>query len=202
MLEWDFEDTIFKPSNQFAIYEDYDFTEIPTWFDAPESIIDDIMFQPHFINKDHFWSREDFNRFRTQIRHADSTFKIKGRAHAALHYAIKKGNILRPSHCAYCEKDCKPEAHHEDYTQPLEVAWLCKQCHYDYHKGKLSILLLKSKLNIKGVTMNFKDMEEAYYLVKENKAKRIDVTDDVSVYRAGTIIRIDIKESANITEIA
>ena len=57
------------------------------------------------------------------------------RAYATLHFALKRGAIFRPQQCSDCKKDCKPEAHHDDYTKPLDVAWLCKLCHEARHHG-------------------------------------------------------------------
>lgn len=53
----------------------------------------------------------------------------KCHAHALLHHAIKTGKIKRPNKCSNCNKKCKPEGHHKDYDKPLEVVWLCFQCH-------------------------------------------------------------------------
>jgi hypothetical protein len=39
------------------------------------------------------------------------------------------GLLIRPLHCERCLKESKPDAHHEDYTKPLEVKWLCRTCH-------------------------------------------------------------------------
>jgi hypothetical protein len=49
---------------------------------------------------------------------------------------ISKGKLERPSTCERCFKECKPEAHHDDYTKPLLIKWLCKICHRQEH-GKL-----------------------------------------------------------------
>ncbi len=46
-----------------------------------------------------------------------------------LRRAIKKGLIIRPTNCISCGKFCKPEAHHEDYSKPFDVIWLCFICH-------------------------------------------------------------------------
>jgi hypothetical protein len=51
------------------------------------------------------------------------------RARKRLHRAIERGDIARPSSCSECGVACKPEAHHEDYSRPLDVAWLCALCH-------------------------------------------------------------------------
>ena len=47
--------------------------------------------------------------------------------------AIKFGDLTRPDTCDRCGKECKPEAHHEDYDKPLDVMWLCKECHEGAH---------------------------------------------------------------------
>ena len=43
--------------------------------------------------------------------------------------ALVSGKLQRPDHCTYCNKSCTPEAHHEDYTKPLDVIWICTECH-------------------------------------------------------------------------
>lgn len=46
---------------------------------------------------------------------------------------IKRGKLTRPSNCSECNKKCKALAHHEDYSKPLEVIWLCSKCHKSKH---------------------------------------------------------------------
>lgn len=56
----------------------------------------------------------------------------KGPAYKArriLHAAVRKGTIVRPLKCETCDKKIKLTAHHEDYNKPLEVEWLCYECH-------------------------------------------------------------------------
>jgi len=51
--------------------------------------------------------------------------------------AIKNGALIKPSVCENCgKKDCRLEGHHEDYSMPLEVVWLCYTCHRKLHKIK------------------------------------------------------------------
>jgi len=57
--------------------------------------------------------------------------KEKKSAHAKLAYAVKHGKLLKQS-CSVC-KDPKSEAHHVDYSKPLEVIWLCKKHHGELH---------------------------------------------------------------------
>lgn len=52
-------------------------------------------------------------------------------------YHIKKGN-LKKEPCEVC--GCPDvQAHHDDYRYPLQVRWLCKQCHTDWHKNNSPI---------------------------------------------------------------
>jgi hypothetical protein len=57
----------------------------------------------------------------------------KRSAQIAIMNALASGKIVRPSVCSICGVECKPEAHHFDYAQPLNVLWVCKQCHSDFH---------------------------------------------------------------------
>ena len=48
--------------------------------------------------------------------------------------AIRRGRLVRPGICSVCRETCKPEAHHDDYSKPLEVRWLCRPCHCRHHR--------------------------------------------------------------------
>lgn len=58
----------------------------------------------------------------------------KHRARTTLNYAISKGKIKKPKNCANCGKEKKLDGHHEDYSKPLIVQWLCRPCHFNKHK--------------------------------------------------------------------
>jgi hypothetical protein len=48
--------------------------------------------------------------------------------------AVRYGKIVKPSVCEGCGIDGKVlNGHHEDYSKPLEVIWLCHSCHADIH---------------------------------------------------------------------
>ena len=59
---------------------------------------------------------------------------IKLATHGMVNYALLKKRLLRPDLCSNCNIECIPDAHHCDYALPLEVTWLCRQCHNDWHK--------------------------------------------------------------------
>lgn len=58
---------------------------------------------------------------------------LKAAAHFAVMYALKGGHIQR-SPCAVCGSE-KVQAHHHDYTKPLEVEWLCAPHHGLAHRS-------------------------------------------------------------------
>ncbi len=55
----------------------------------------------------------------------------KYRARNAVNNAIRDGRLVRQP----CEKcgNTKVDAHHDDYSQPLNVRWLCRTCHLKEH---------------------------------------------------------------------
>ncbi|MHA1409237.1 MAG: hypothetical protein ACTSQY_02755 [Candidatus Odinarchaeia archaeon] len=60
----------------------------------------------------------------------------KRKAHQILNNAIRDGKIERPDTCEKCGKKKPVEAHHEDYSKPLDVDFWCKDCHTAYHVGQ------------------------------------------------------------------
>ena len=53
--------------------------------------------------------------------------------YAKVSQAKREGTLTAPAHCEACGMSTKPHAHHEDYSRPLDVAWLCPSCHRDLH---------------------------------------------------------------------
>ena len=58
--------------------------------------------------------------------------EYKHLAHQYLYIAIKSGLITRKP-CLFCGSS-ETEGHHEDYSKPLEVIWLCPKCHAKIHR--------------------------------------------------------------------
>ena len=46
--------------------------------------------------------------------------------------AIRRGELTRDA-CEVCGSDRNVDAHHDDYTKPLDVRWLCRSCHQKHH---------------------------------------------------------------------
>lgn len=65
-------------------------------------------------------------------RHRDP---VKVRARALVRAAVRYGRLKRGP-CAHCGlNDGKAHGHHEDYSKPLDVIWLCVGCHRKQHEG-------------------------------------------------------------------
>ncbi len=60
----------------------------------------------------------------------------KNAAHTAVGNAVRDGRLIRAP-CQKCGSH-RSEAHHEDYSRPLSVRWLCKLCHEAVHHGSQS----------------------------------------------------------------
>ncbi len=60
-------------------------------------------------------------------------FPEKAKAHHTINDAIRGGKLERPHLCESCGGIGKIEAHHPDYSRPLNVIWLCRKCHREVH---------------------------------------------------------------------
>lgn len=55
-------------------------------------------------------------------------------AHKAVAGALKGGRLKNPGICFDCNHQTTYlDAHHTDYTKPLDVVWLCIKCHRKRH---------------------------------------------------------------------
>lgn len=75
------------------------------------------------------WSKDNRDRLNAYQKEWYQKNKEKRRAHVILNRAIKSAGVVRPNTCSQCNKECKPDGHHEDYSKPLDIIWLCRACH-------------------------------------------------------------------------
>lgn len=55
-------------------------------------------------------------------------------AQTAVGHAVRDGRLLKPSACSKCGRSgVRLEGHHDDYSRPLDVVWLCCRCHRRHH---------------------------------------------------------------------
>ena len=78
---------------------------------------------PHRIKR----STEVTKRMRKDLPHVY-------KAHNALNNAVRDGKVIKPTHCSTCNKEKKLHGHHDDYSKPLDVEWMCAICHRAFHR--------------------------------------------------------------------
>ena len=64
-------------------------------------------------------------------RHTEH-FKLQRKAHHAVQQEVRMGRMRRQP-CEVCGCNKQIHAHHDDYTKPLEVRWLCVAHHRQHH---------------------------------------------------------------------
>lgn len=70
---------------------------------------------------------------RIGMRNYRELYPDRHKANCAVGNAVRDGRLKRPSSCSKCFIECKPHAHHDDYSRPLSVRWLCVGCHNEFH---------------------------------------------------------------------
>lgn len=61
----------------------------------------------------------------------------KAKTRYAVSNAVRDGRLFK-SPCEVCGK-LKVEAHHPDYSKPLDVMWLCTKHHKEWHKNNIAL---------------------------------------------------------------
>lgn len=63
------------------------------------------------------------------------TIEEKNAARKAMATALRLGHLTRSLKCERCKKKARTQGHHDDYSMPLDVRWLCRPCHDLEHGG-------------------------------------------------------------------
>ena len=60
---------------------------------------------------------------------------IKRAANIMVGNAVRDGRLSKPVSCEECgASNWRIHGHHEDYSLPLSVRWLCSPCHTEWHR--------------------------------------------------------------------
>lgn len=65
-------------------------------------------------------------KLRTEARYPE-----RAAARRAVQSALRSGELVRQP-CERCGTE-PAHGHHDDYSQPLDVRWLCRRCHDEHH---------------------------------------------------------------------
>lgn len=72
---------------------------------------------------------------RRALREAGSpSHQLRNSARAAARDAVRTGRLVRPERCSQCGAGGRIQGHHDDYAKPLDVRWLCQECHGKAHR--------------------------------------------------------------------
>ncbi len=79
------------------------------------------------------WVINNPEKRKASIKKYKENNKEKTNAQGRLYYAVKVGKVKKMP-CIVCKNPIS-HAHHEDYSKPLDVIWLCAYCHKQAHKN-------------------------------------------------------------------
>lgn len=96
---------------------------------------------PHRVSARKNYQKTDKGKEAIKRSHQNfiKKFPEKRKAHVLVDNYIRDGKLIRPKFCEKCNCECTPQAHHNDYTKPLEITWLCTKCHSEWHKNNKPI---------------------------------------------------------------
>lgn len=80
------------------------------------------------------WRKDNPEKFKESWKKSDAKDKSKRRARKIVNYHLEKGNLVKPKECERCNSQKNIQAHHDDYTAPLNIKWLCSLCHGLLHR--------------------------------------------------------------------
>jgi len=62
----------------------------------------------------------------------DTVYDTK--VHLAVTRAVLAGKLSKPDTCSLCGNTRKLVGHHDNYEKPLDVRWVCHECHKRVHR--------------------------------------------------------------------
>jgi hypothetical protein len=75
---------------------------------------------------------------RQAIKNAATNYRkrhpLRYAAHVVTRNAVRDGKLIPATSCEVCNSTEKIEGHHDDYTKPLDLRWLCEKCHKEWHR--------------------------------------------------------------------
>lgn len=92
------------------------------------------------LMKRYYLTEHGNEKVKKLLKKSYTKYKYKALARAKFHKAIKRGKIKKQIICSEClNGERRIEAHHTDYSKPLEVIWLCSVCHANRHKKHVKL---------------------------------------------------------------
>lgn len=81
------------------------------------------------------WKEEDkpISAKVNYVKNFRNKYPMKAEAHRLTRNAINRGELTKQP-CEICKSEKDIHAHHDDYSKPLNVRWLCRAHHIDWHR--------------------------------------------------------------------
>lgn len=96
----------------------------------------------------------------------------RSESYSAFRTALSMGKIKRALTCENCGSNKEIDGHHEDYSQPLVVTWLCRSCHQKLHYMKDPGRVGRMKATRKQTQgLNLDDYQEFYRKRRAREAR-------------------------------
>lgn len=83
------------------------------------------------------WRASNPDRIAEMGARARERYPEKAAARRAVNNALRSGRLSKPQRCERCGSETpspRLHGHHADYSEPLEVEWLCVTCHTAEHE--------------------------------------------------------------------
>jgi ribosomal protein S27AE len=96
---------------------------------------------PHRVQarKDYLQTEQGKATRKRAIESYRERYPLKRAAHIITRNAVRDGKLKPAKSCSVCGSKKLIEGHHDDYTKPLEVRWLCNKCHRAWHRENTPI---------------------------------------------------------------
>ena len=87
----------------------------------------------------------DIELAREKDRIKSIKYKKRRLTYGRVKWAVESGKMIKPKKCNDCLKRKRLFGHHPDYNKPLEVIWVCMDCHMKRHPKSSDIQSLLKK---------------------------------------------------------
>ena len=136
-------------------------------------------------------------KIRKKIATNDPLVAIRKKARSKTHHLVNKGIVVKKT-CVVCgEKEVI--AHHEDYSKPYDIIWLCDNHHIAYHEGKMGlhnnklwwnpIRLLPKEIRKSGIPKKYQVQIQQFNLRNQQLAEQVHEPDGPTCH--GPCVRTD-----------
>jgi len=96
---------------------------------------------PHRVKarKEYLKTEAGIESIKKTRKNYKTKYPLRYAAHIIFGNSIRDGKAVKGTECSICGSDYKLQGHHDDYTKPYDVRWLCEPCHKQWHRENTPI---------------------------------------------------------------